>query len=459
VAPDSEIRYHFEVYVSNDAEAAWSKEARHPSWRLVNTGVTTRATNPFFLIPFAEPVRARYIRALVRLERIPNAETTAKYARLKLSGIMLGRCRDFILAPDPEEDIQVEAVLLRFRGPKLLEDYAYIDGQNGFSLILEARREGGPFQEIRRFRTLLDLVENSNARVFSNPRFGDKPVQIYTEDITGTQIGETRTDTVESSMTTDTSLPAGRRNVTVSRTGSTTQHVENAKDRLLQRGDPAIAAFPDQNTTGVQTKRIYEGIPSTFPDPTSVTDAATFVQFIQELLNDASNAPFPVNFGVGVSGSAGIQVGAGASVGISFSGGGSLGGGNTRAVVRGRQASVADSQTTTLYAESHQTATASGHTIQTREGSSTKNRTVKRTDNSEEKRRAGLAIQYGGTYEDLILVTIPVRRTLSGLTHWAGAPDRPPTTGDMMRVRVGHMPKEVKLDVEFRGTVVPRREP
>lgn len=459
VAADEAIRYHFEVYVTTDPEAAWSQDILHPSWRLVNPGFSSRASNPLFLIPFTEPVRARYVRLLVKLQKLPTAQTTATCGRLNISGIVLARCRDFILAPEPEEDIQVESVLLRLRGANILEDYAFIDGQSGFSLTLEARREGGPFQEIRSFRTLLDLVENSNARLFSNPRFGEKPVQKYQEQVTGTQSGQMRTDTLESATTTHTYLPAGRRNVTVSRTGSTTQHVQNAKDRLLERGDPDIAVFPDQDTTGVQTKRIYEGIPPTLPDPTSVTDAASFMQFIQELINDAGNAPIPINFGVGFSGSLGAQAGFGGSFGVSVSGGGSVGGGNTRAVVRGRQASVADSQTTVLYSDVHQMAEATGYTIQSRDGSSTENRSITRTDLSEEKRRAGLSVQYGGRYEDIILVTIPVRRTLSGLTSRATAPDRPPVSGDMLRLRVDHLPQGVKLDVEFRGMTIPRREP
>jgi hypothetical protein len=136
-----------------------------------------------------------------------------------------------------------------------------------------------------------------------------------------------------------------------------------------------------------------------------------------------------------------------------------MGGGNTRAVVRGRQASVADSQTTVLYSDAHQMAEATGYTVQSRDGSSTENRSITRTDLSEEKRRAGLSVQYGGRYEDIILVTIPVRRTLSGLTSRATAPDRPPVSGDMLRLRVDHLPQDVKLDVEFRGVTIPRREP
>jgi len=136
-----------------------------------------------------------------------------------------------------------------------------------------------------------------------------------------------------------------------------------------------------------------------------------------------------------------------------------VGGGNTRAVVRGRQASVADSQTTVLYTDSHQVAEATGYNLQKREGSSTDIRSVIRTDQSEEKRRAGLSVKYGGNYEDVILITIPVRRTLSGLASRASASDRPPLSGDMLRLRVDHLPQGVKLDVEFRGVTVPRREP
>jgi hypothetical protein len=170
------------------------------------------------------------------------------------------------------------------------------------------------------------------------------------------------------------------------------------------------------------------------------------------------DSPIPINFGVGLSGSLGVQVGAGGSVGMSLSAGGTVGGGNTLAVVRGDQASVAESQTTTLYSESHQHTESKGSSEQSRTGNSIDDRWVFREDLTSENRKIGISIRYGGEYEDVILVTIPARRLLTGRSYVQSAPDLPPITGDMMRVRVDHLPEGVSLDVEFRGSIMPLME-
>jgi hypothetical protein len=77
-----------------------------------------------------------------------------------------------------------------------------------------------------------------------------------------------------------------------------------------------------------------------------------------------------------------------------------------------------------------------------------------RRDLSSDVRRRGLEVRQGGRYEDLVLVSIPVGRVLSGAPPPpdGGAPPPP----DEVRVRIGHLPPGVRLDVEFRGRVIPR---
>ena len=458
VARDQDLLYTIDVLTTNDEEAAWSADLAHPSWRLVRSHYRAAASSPIIPIDFCEPVRARYVRAVVALSRTPQADPSLLYGRLRLSGCALGRCRHFVLAPEPQEDLKVDSVLLRFRGKSLTQDYAFLNGESGISLALEQRTAGGPFEEIRNFRNLLDLVENANARVVSNPRFGDKPVQDYKEHVVSTQSGNSRTETPDSQTTTSSSLPAGARNVTVSRTGSTTAHVENAAQALAARGTVVQPPFPSHNTAGVSTKRIYDYLPNSLPDPSLINDPASFAQFLSEIASDASNTAIPINLGLGLSGGAGAQAVIGGNVGLSFSIGMSIGGGNTRSVVRGDQASVADSQTTTLFSESHQFSTSTGYSVQSRTADSVEDRTVHRQDLSQEVRKSGLAVRYGGLYQDIILITIPVRALLSGRSYRQSAADTPATTGDLLRLRVDHLPQDVVLDVEFRGTILPRRE-
>ena len=459
MADDAEVLYAIDVYVTNDEEAAWSPDLTHSSWRLVRAGANYAAQLAFFSVDFAEPVRSRYVRAVIALRKRPGAAAEATHGRLRLTAVALGRCRDFVLSPEPDEDLQVDAVLLRLYGKSLTDDYAFINGVDGLALTVETRTAGGPFQEIRRIRNLLDLVENTAVRQLSNPRVPDKPIQLYREHVDGTNSGNTRTDTSASQTNTDTTLPVNARNITVSRTGSTTTHVENAKTQLVDvLRDASIGSFPSRNTLGVETKRHYQFNVGDLPDPAMIQDPISLAQFMSDLLTFADVSPIPINFGVGVSGSLGASAVGQVSGGASVSVGGSIGGGKTLSTVRGDQASIGESQTTTLFAESHQQASSTGFSQQSRSGDSIEDRMVRREDLSAEVRKTGLSVRYGGVYEDVILVTVPVRRLLTGRSYVQSAADQPPLTGDMMRVRVDHLPDGVRLDVEFRGTILPIRE-
>lgn len=446
IARVGEFFYLISVYVTNDEQAAWSPDLNHPNWRLVHPFHRFAPEQYFTTVTFVEPVRARYVRAVIAIHKVPSANPRISHGRLLLSRLALARCRDFVLSPEPDEDLQVDSVLLRFRGKSLTDDYAFINGADGLAISLETRTAGGPFEEIRRINHLLDIVENTNARLIVNPRLSDKSNQTYKERVETLQTGTMNTHTT-SKTNTDITMPDDTHNVTVSRTGSQTTHVKNAQSELTDLGDPEISEFPHKDTGGVTTRRTYDAPgASDLPNPLS-DDPTGISDFIVDLLSNADSSPIPVNFGVGVSG-----------LGVSLSAGGTVGGGKTLAVVRGDQASVAESQTTTLYSEAHQHIESTGSGEQSRTGSSVDDRWVFREDSTSEIRKTGISIRYGGAYEDVILVTIPVRRLLTGRSYVQSAPDLPPTTGDMMRVRVDHLPEGVSLDVEFRGAIIPVME-
>ena len=98
-------------------------------------------------------------------------------------------------------------------------------------------------------------------------------------------------------------------------------------------------------------------------------------------------------------------------------------------------------------------ATTSHQETQTRDS-----RSVTRRDLSAEVRRRGVEIRQGGVYEDLILVTIPINRRLTGgyTTRPALGLQAPPRSLDCLRVRIEHLPPGVRMDVEFRGRTVPK---
>ena len=72
----------------------------------------------------------------------------------------------------------------RIRGQRLLDDYAFIDGEHGFGVTVEAREAGAAFSKLRTFRSLLTLIEETQHRIFANQRRIDKPVQEYKEEST-----------------------------------------------------------------------------------------------------------------------------------------------------------------------------------------------------------------------------------------------------------------------------------
>ena len=459
VLPD----YLVSVYTTNDVEAAWSSDSGHPSWSRVLGDTLVRASvRNHEILTFAEPTWARWVQLRVRPMN-PEGADLGSHSRLVLTGLDLLRCRDFWLAPEDGQDIHVENVLLRLRGPRLLDDYAYLDGEHGVGLVLEARDEDGRFEELRCYRTLVELLEDTHHRVFANHRRADKPVQRLHE-ITDSRSTSTSDGTSSSSADVETMAKPGHPHTVVTRSGSLTTYTKRPRDNL---GGPPFSTLPAVDTTGITTSRRYGTAtgdlePMTFDLESLTPDGLVegFASWAQEV----ADRGMPVSLGLSGNLGASIDLVAGGSAGIGANAGVQVGGGTTASETEGNQGSVVESETWTLSSYSRQ----DSKTISASQGSASVDthdeRDVVRNDQSDEVRKAGLEVRYGAVYEDIILVGIPVGRTLraprprrpTGLGLAQQMPARPP--GDAVRLRVDHLPPGVSLDVEFRGRVDPRRD-
>lgn len=455
--------YLVAVHVTNSVEAAFSADPAHPAWetaapeRLVRASVVSAS-----VVPFEAPHRARWVRLTVGAVA-PGTIDYGGAVPFILHRLDLFRCRDFVLRPGPDEDVEVETVLFRFRGASLLDDYAYFDGASGVALSVEFRERGGSVQELGAFRTLLDLLENTHHRVFANHRRVEKPVQ-RTSEITRSR-SRTRAD---SRAWTETDHTARVRpdfgNVVVTRAGTFTEFTDRPRDNL---GDSPMSGLPNRTADGLQTLRTYAVDLDDVTLPTvdfANLDPMGLLQSVVEFGAELSAQGLPVSLGLGgnLGGNLGLALGlqGGASGGVSVSIGTQLGGGVTDSVVTGTQGSVAFTENRTVESLARtEGETTTDSTVRAR-SRGVDVREVTRRDTSREVRRRGLEVRYAGAYEDLVLASMPVRRLLRGATTdraaagGAGAPAG--GEPDELRVRVTHTPPGVRLDVEFRGRIVPR---
>ncbi len=454
----SQLSYEVSVDVTNDDEAAWSADAAHPGWRQVSRTYNFQPlAERLAIFRFSDPVWARYVRLRVRLFPAPQTGGDPQYGRFWFSYLQLIRPRDFFITPEPDQDLQVDLVLLRLRGNRLSDDYAFIDGQSGLSLTLEVRRGGDPFQVLRTVRTLLDLVENNQARMIVNQRYIDKPVQKYVEKSHAVQSGSQQSQT-----TTDTDnrvkLKPGAENVSVVRSGNYTKQVSNAASELASQDGPPRAEFTSRDSSGVESYRSFLLLPNTdFSGLLNASNVLDVIDDTYDLAQRLADTGYPANIGVAVSGDIGAALGLTAALGGSVSLGFQLGGGNTRTVQKGDQSTFAETQSRTVYSMSNQLSHSVASSDQTRNGTSDETRTVERTDNSAERRRSSPQVHYGGVQEDIILVTWPVQRRLTGDSVRGLQPGDPRRIGDALRLRVDHLPPGIRIDVEFRGTAFAKR--
>lgn len=449
------------VSVTNDREAAFSPDAKHPGWRVVAEEQRIRASLvTLAMIEFEAPAHARWVRLNVQL-RAPGG-VDLPLARLLLRGVDLVRPRSWLLYPEPDEDLQVEHVAIRLRGPKLLDDYAGFDGNNSVGVTVELRQEDGAYVPLRSFRTLLELMEETHHRVFANHRRVDKPVSRYREHTTAQTSSGGASDQASSGESTASVLPEfGNRLVT--RSGTVTDYVKRPRNNL---GNPQrFTSLPNSDAAGLRTTRTYE-IDINSLAPPAIDLANTSVDQISSALIDwvqnlsAQGAPVSLGIGGNIGGNLGASVGVqiGGSVGFSVNAGSQIGGGVTDSKVTGNQGSVTRSETFTLESESTQRTSGSLHTDTFTASSSEDFREVERTDLSEEQRRSGLEVRYGGRFEDIVIVTVSVGRVLRGAAlETSQKPIKPLPPRDVLRVRVDHLPPGLTMDVEFRGRVLPHQ--
>lgn len=453
--------YLVRVHVTSDIEAAFSADPGHPSWRLVaedrrvEPGKVNEAT-----IRFAEPVRARWVRLTARPVP-PEGEPNDLALPFLLHRLDLIRCRSWQVTPELEEEIEIENVLIRLRGARLLDDYAYIDGDHGLGVTVEVREEGGAYAKVRSFRTLLHLIEETHHRIFANHRRIDKPVQRYREE----SIARTRNTgqgTQHIDGTSEARVEPEFGNFVSTRSGTVTDYVPRPRNNL---GGPVFSSLPNQDTAGLDTKRSYDVDVDDIEPPSIDFNTMTPEGLVNEFVQwggQIAQQGMPVSIGIGgnlggsVGGSFGVQITG--SGGLSATVGTQLGGGVTHSTVTGNQGSVARSESRTLSSFQKQETTTDTETQSSQDTRTRDRRDVTRRDLSKEVRKRGVEVRQGGVYEDLILVTIPVGRVLRG--GWVKPSiymqQVPPRSLDCLRVRVEHLPPGIRMDVEFRGRAIPK---
>lgn len=447
------------VHATNDREAAYSPDERHPGWRIVAEERRIRASLiPVGLIEFEAPTHARWVRITARM-RAPSG-ISLPMARLMLRRVDLVRPRSWTLNPEADEDLQVDQVAIRLRGASLLDDYAGFDGRNSVGVTIEIRQEDGAYVPVRSFRTLLELMEETHHRVFGNQRRIDKPVQRYSEHTVGHSDNTSESDQTSRGQSTSSVLPEFN-NRMVTRSGTVTDYVPRARDNL---GNPRrFTSLPNADATGLTTTRTYDVDLNSLAPPNIDVGSASMDQIAASLINWAqtlSAQGLPVSIGVGgnvggnLGASAGVQIGG--SIGVSLNVGSQIGGGVTGSTVSGNQGSVTRAESFTIEAETRQDSNGKTHLESSGRSTIDDRREVERIDNSPEQRRAGVEVRYGGQIEDIVIVTVPINRLLRGSAlETADSPPRPLPPRDALRVRVDHLPPGLTMDVEFRGRIAP----
>lgn len=462
--------YRIAIHTTNDPEAAWSSDPNHPSWRLALAPRLVRASAATDVISerlmFPEVHWARYVKLTVEVIALPGL--AEEDMRFTLLGLSLLRPRDYVITPEEDQDMRVEYVVVRLRGADLFADYAFLDGTNGVGLTLESQEAGGPVKTLYTFHTLLDLLENTQHRALSNQRYVDKPTQILRETVDSDNSAYLLTGAETSADTTATVRPEfGNRQVIKS--GSVTDHTADPRSGIDGVPFTALQYGP---LGWVETERKYGRANNALPslprlpwrppntNPATIeNDLRQFSQDLDTFLGSLESVGRPVSVSLGVSGNLawnpGISIGEGATLSASLQ----VGGGFTRSQTLGPQGSISTTESHTTEAQNRQQVSGSQSSFSQQYGTVHDERRIERVDESVEQRRPGVAVQYGGKIEDILLAAIPLNLLLHGATpkgimDIAGQTVSKPV--DVLRVRVDHLPPGVTLDVEFRGSILPQ---
>ena len=442
--------YLVSIDATDDREAAYSSDRAHPAWRPVAREERIFASSVREQrIHLVEPVCARWLR--ISAKPVFRAGIDVPGLPFLLHRLDLLRPRDWLAVPAPDEDFQIDSVVLRLRGRDLVSDYAFIDGEHGTDVAVELMREGGAWEEIRAFRTLTDLIENLATRVFQNARRSDKPVQRLHETSRATTQADMKGQTTSSTDAT-VRVDPNDSNFTRTQTASFTRYDDEP--------------IPGLTADGLTTTRTFAGNLNDLVPP--VPDlAALDPQQLQQIYTDyallliAQGLPVSVGVGGNVGGNVGISAIAqgGFNIGVGVNVGTQVGGGVTKSVIEGSQGVVVDARSETLEARNRQRTTSSQTTSAKQTTKTQDDRHVVRRDLSVEVRKHGLEVRYGGEYQDMILAALPLTVLLRGTPdrlEQASGPAIPLASQNRLRVRVGHLPPSVVLDVEFRGKRIPR---
>lgn len=460
--------YRVAVDVTNDSEAAHSPASEHPGWRRAHA--PTLVSNAPFDTPvtraltFQHPEHARWVRLVVEIVDVPNLHWFDR--RFQLAGLALLRSRDFALIPEEDEDIRVESVVLRLRGARLMDDYAYVDGLHGMGLTLHHRPVDGAAEELQRFRTLLELLENAQTRVFANQRVQDLRHQRHEEHVETMHKAERTSDTQSSSEQTLIVTPQDTdRQVSIS--GTVTMLSDDPKHAL---DDTVFDGLPDGPLGDVRTERRF---PPMNPDEVAhLMEGQSLLGSIGPWLHGVAGGGQPGSISIGLSTSR-SGGGSGGVLGIGMSGsdsfGGSLsasfqvGGGIAFSRVEGRQGNITTTETRILESHRSQSTESSGRSRAVEQSEASDERMIERWDRTPVARRSTLNVSYGGETEDIVLIVLPVNLVLRGrskapavgLDRPSAGDAQPLPRGDELRLQIDHLPPGVSLDCEFRGTIFP----